>query len=455
MFRIAIRPYARVVGIAKAAFAFFASLAAAGIVVDAGREMDRIGADETLLTAAIIASVVGGVLALRVMWSNLRSAVVRKATIQVSQGSLTIAHEGIFRRPVTIDDREIKVVAFDDRPARRRGRDHSRFPLPGDGEVPPWLHSRVSGSPYPLLSQVPDVPNVAIAFERPLVLQRPRRFVKAFPSKQAFFPPLEGRPSRGLVMRVKDPQRFRSAIEDHLAVRPLVLDDLAEPGSESRARAKRIGIYGNVVLGILIVAQFALPLAVSADGPEPPGSETFSALGRVCGATRVAAEPYTPSDEGLGRLLPSPDSRAGLLFDSPIDLGDAALFSAHSEVGRWTQELLDHDFEEGYVRRWAADGRFSVAAVWEFRTQGGAADLELFARNEACPYAQDAFLVPGVDDAVGVTFQTGTGWVDQVTFLRGRYRFLVTETSIGRPAGHEGAVALARATSRGLPASAE
>lgn len=388
--------------------------------------------------------------AARILWSNLRIALVRKASITISPDHLLLRHEGIFKAPVTIQREGVRVVSFDDRPARRRGRDHPRFALPDAGEnEPEWLYSRTTGSPFPLISQVPDVPNMAIVLHQPVELPKPRRFVKAFPSKQIFVPPLKGRPSRGLLLRLKDPAGARNELEEHYEVRDLVGTDLPEPDLRSRERARRLTLRDNVVMGSLIVVQFALPIALADDSAPPPGSETFSALGQICGVEEVDAREFEPASESLGDLLILKRGEMSLMFDSLIDVGDAALF-ARGDVGRWTQELLDHRYQRGYARRWNGPGLVLFGTVWEFPSADQAASFEIFARNASCNYVQDAFLVPGVAGAVGYTLQTPDRTIDQIAFVRGRFRFLIGAETTSPDYEHRAAIELAADIDRRL-----
>lgn len=446
MFRIAVRPYARAVGLLKAGIALVAILAAIGFGSDVGDEISSSEEETEWLYAVLLLCVAGAFGAARVFWSNLRSALVRKPTLKVGTDGLVIHHEGVFKKPVRISHEDIRVVSFDDRPARRRGRDHPRFSLAGtDDHGPGWLYSRTTGSPFPVIGQVPDAPNLAIVFARPVELPKPRRFVKAFPSKQVFFPPLDGRPSRGLLLRMKDPERTRLALAEHHEVRPLNLDDLEPPDERSRSRASRLTLRDNLVMGTLIVVQFALPIALAEDSDkQPPGSETFSALGQICGVGTIETLPLEPASESLGDLLVRDRAGMSLMFDSVIDTGDAALF-ARGDVGRWTQELLDADFQRGYARRWSGSGLVLFATVWEFPSPERAVELELFARNETCRFVQDAFLVPDLPGAVGYTVFTPERSIDQVSFVRGRYRFLVGAETAGDGGDRSSLLSLIRA----------
>lgn len=448
--RIAIRPYARAVGVAKAALAMFGVLAAIGLVADVSGAADSASIPEVVRGIIIIAAVLGGLIAVRVMWSNLRSAVVRKAWLAISASGVRIDHEGIFKKPVVIPRDQIGVATFDDRPARRRGRAHPRFALPdGRDGAPGYLYSRTGGSPFPILGHVPDNPNLALAFRSPIALSKVRRFVKAFPSRQVVFPPLHARPSRGLVIRLKEVDAARRALEDWGIVRPMVAEDLSAPGATSLRRAHRLRMRDNAMLGVLILGQFALPLALAeTEDLGPPDVETFAALGRICEADPPPAPAYRPPSENLGELLPTRVSDGGagwagprdrglrLFFDSPIDTADAALF-ARTDVPRWTSELLAADYRRGYARRWSAGGRVVFATVWEFSSPEDAQDFEAFARSDYCPFVQDAFLVPQLPDAVGMTLLYQETAFDQVTFLRGRYRFMLGLESKQPQADHD------------------
>jgi hypothetical protein len=208
----------------------------------------------------------------------MQVAFARKAYLEVRDDGVVIRHPGIFRKPVLVPRRLISVAAFDERKASfKRFRDHHRFHLAGDlsdtrGEEPPWLYSKVGGSPLPLLSHVHDVPNLALLFTHPIKLQPPRRGVKPFPAKTVAHPPVHGHRSRGLLIRVRDTHDIERAFRRWGVARPLGRSDiysLAPTPAEVDAARRRVSLT-NVAILAVVVLQAAAPLLLYLIGDRVP-----------------------------------------------------------------------------------------------------------------------------------------------------------------------------------------
>lgn len=259
---------ARLFALLRMLLAFFVSLGALGIAFG---DAELLNDDFSALRYGEM--MVAGVLvpfAAMSAWSNLRSALARRTRLEVLPDRLAIYHGGVFRTPLAVARRDIQAVAFDERPFRyKRSGDHRRFDLrpAGSEEERPlgWLYSRAGGAPLPLLSQVFDVPNVAVLFTEVKVLRPIRRWQKAFPSKVRMGPPIHKRKSRGLMARMKDPGALRAALEPWGIVRPITWTDLDahEPSASDRARARRLRWRDDAVLVFIVLGQAAIPLLIA------------------------------------------------------------------------------------------------------------------------------------------------------------------------------------------------
>ena len=275
-FRIAISGWARTVALGKAAFIAFvgASLVAVAATADnnAGvlNPFADLTDDELAATRATLV-----VFALACFWMAFlycRPGFTRTAYVELGPNALVVHHGGLLTKPLSIPRESIKAVAIDPRQWRWRWvGNKGRFHLatqPSDGGPPEWLFSVIGGSPFPLLSNVDDVPNLAFLFSEPVRMQHVRRAARMFASKNPVHVPVQGRDVRGLLVKVKDVAAAEGSLASWTTVRPLTTDDVAagEPDAAYKAKAKKRRRTANVWLGILLFVQFGLPaIATVAD----------------------------------------------------------------------------------------------------------------------------------------------------------------------------------------------
>ena len=259
---------ARIFALLRMLLGFFAALAALGVATG---DAELLNDEFSLLryVEMLIAGILIPIAAISA-WSNLRSAFARRARLEVLTDRLAIYHGGVFRAPLAIARSDIEAVAFDDRPFRyKRSGNHARFDLKPEGsdEDRPlgWLYSRSGGAPLPLLSQVFDVPNVAVLFTGEKILRPVRRWQKAFPSKVRMGPPLHKRRSRGFMARVKNASALSQALEEWDVVRPITWADLDahSPPESDRARVRRLTWRDDAILFVVVVGQAAIPLLIA------------------------------------------------------------------------------------------------------------------------------------------------------------------------------------------------
>jgi hypothetical protein len=287
--RIAISGWGRTVALTKA---FFAAVFALAFLVQGINAHDVAGVTDEEATVRLVTGIV---LALGAGWAAWVFAIpgfARKAYLELGPDNLVVRHPGLFKYPLIVPRDAIKAAGIDPRPWRWRwvgnkGRFHlagnaalaaaptdspappaglpppppEPTPLRSPRELPEWLFSVVGGSPFPLLSNVDDVPNVAFVFTEPIRLRAVRRGLRPFATKNPVHVPLQARQVRGVLVKLKDIDHAGNALSAWTTVRPLTADDVVEvePDEAYRKRAKKRHRVANVWLGILLFVQFGIP----------------------------------------------------------------------------------------------------------------------------------------------------------------------------------------------------
>lgn len=244
-----------------------------------------------------------GILILR-LWGRSRG-------LWVMEGSASIAYPG-FGAPLVIPRESVRVVAIDAQPFRpfrdnKRFRIHGRLPEgtftdalegfprppwepPSEGPKTPWFlpgrppEGAVSkryptpdnpqgyvvatvereswlfsahGSSLPVLRLGPeDVPNVAVIFDHPLPTTKPTFGYSAgqiMGKTSILF--RGGRPVRGVMLRVRDPERAAAAFARWGVLRNVTADDVVEEGLRVARplRGWRVAAYAILVFAPLVI----------------------------------------------------------------------------------------------------------------------------------------------------------------------------------------------------------
>ena len=283
--RIAISGWGRTVALTKA---FFAASFAVAFLVSGINAHDVAGVTDEEATVRLVTGIVFALGAGWAAWIFALPGFVRKAYVELRPDALVVRHPGLFKHPLVVPRDAIKATGIDPRPWRWRwvgnkGRFHlagnavaapESVPPPPPGmpppaappverkpELPEWLFSVVGGSPFPLLSNVDDVPNVAFVFTEPIRLRAVRRGLRPFATKNPVHVPLQARQVRGVLVKLKDIDAAGNALSAWTTVRPLTADDVfeVEPDEAYRKRAKKRHRVANVWLGILLFVQFGIP----------------------------------------------------------------------------------------------------------------------------------------------------------------------------------------------------
>lgn len=190
-----------------------------------------------------------------------------------------------------------------------------------------------------------------------------------------------------------------------------------------------------------------LLISVALFGAVVVGSAPAIAYARAC----VGVEFLLPShgSDGSTQALPlatslvtEPEPNAVLSLDEAMGLEPAAA-SRHDPDTR--AQLLHDGFVAGQSRQWvASDGRQISADVFEFAGAAGALDYHRSVNRYACQFSNEAFGGPGDGVGLQVRFSRGDPIVEQVSWVTGRRRFVVSVGALAPPAGHERVLRLAQ-----------
>lgn len=277
--RVAISGWSRTVALVKALVALGVAVA---FLVSA-LKVPAAGLGDQEETARVVTGLVFAALGLWAALVFLPPAITRAAFLELHDDRLLVRHRGVFKQPLAVARETVKAAAVDPRPWRWRwlgnkGRFHlGRAEDDGDPvrRHPEWLFSVIGGSPFPILSNVDDVPNLAFVFTEPVRLRAVRRGLRPFATKNPVHLPLQARQVRGLLVKVTDPEEAARALATWTSVRPLTIDDVfeVEPDDYYKQKAKKRKRAANVWLTILLFVQFGVPaiaeLAHRADDNSP------------------------------------------------------------------------------------------------------------------------------------------------------------------------------------------
>lgn len=409
---------------AKAALSFFLLFAAIGLIID-GSEALADGDRGWETYSSIALGVTGIPITILVGVSSLAATFARKARLEVGPHQIVLHHRGVFRKPVTIPRADVAAADFDLRKARlKRFRDHKRFGFDTESRTetsssePEWLFSKASGAPFPVLSQAHDVPNLALCFTEPIKLSPTRRWMKLLPARASLHPPIHDRRARGLLLRVKDPDKARDAFlawglpaieRSHLeALRPTAAD---------RRKVKILAaLDGGLIAGVLGTTAL-LPFILAR---ETNGNVLSPARG-VCEQMEAALEahPYEPVDVDPPALL---DSFMPSEVDDRLVLLAGDRFNPADQLGGDLQRVIaETSSERAYASHWASPDVDLYVELFQMRNSGDAAGLVTRMRAAICADANEVFAVPSVMGAVGMRWLGTAGIVDHIVMQRDEF----------------------------------
>lgn len=133
-------------------------------------------------------------------------------------------------------------------------------------------------------------------------------------------------------------------------------------------------------------------------------------------------------------LLPAPEPGSVLLVSQAVDL-EAAAASRHDPDAR--RHLVDAGFRRGVVREWeASDGRRIHADVFEFGDAAGALRFQAVTNRYACGFANEAFGTLRQGIGLQVRWSTGDPIEEQVSWVSGNRRYVVSVSHRAPPTDH-------------------
>jgi hypothetical protein len=155
----------------------------------------------------------------------------------------------------------------------------------------------------------------------------------------------------------------------------------------------------------------------------------------ILAASESAPRSSAIIDPALSHMtLVDPGVPAKLVADGGMGLGAAAASRHDPRAG---DKLAADGFEAAYQREWETpEGRLLSAEVFRFATPTGAARFHREMTEYACGFSSLAF--PGFLNATGlqVNYSTGDPVVEQLAWVDGRYRIVVSRSFADRPLDH-------------------
>jgi hypothetical protein len=108
------------------------------------------------------------------------------------------------------------------------------------------------------------------------------------------------------------------------------------------------------------------------------------------------------------------------------------------------EKLAAAGFVGAYQRGWETpDGHALSAEIFQFATPAGAAQFHRQMTEYACRFSSEAFAGTGNETGLQVNYSTGDPVVEQLAWVDGPYRLVVSESYAAPPADHAGITDLA------------
>ncbi len=210
----------------------------------------------------------------------------------------------------------------------------------------------------------------------------------------------------------------------------------------TRAFALRPRLLGFLVVVAVVVA--TLPqVAVATLLPQASADACIRATALLGSTPAIGDQPSDPQTLA-SLLLTDPGSAASLVDQGILDL-DTLAASRHDPNSR--QELIDDHYLTGYARTWETpDGRAIDVEVQQFATASGEAAFDRSMVSHACAYSNTAFEVPSGGVGLQIRYGTGDPIHEQISWVVGARRLLVSRTFLVTPATHSVILDLAART---------
>ena len=213
--------------------------------------------------------------------------------------------------------------------------------------------------------------------------------------------------------------------------------------AEYRSLGSRRGRPALPIVALVIAAGALVSVAV------PIARGDLSNVARACVEAQpiLAAAEATPRtttiyDPSLSHLvLDDPGVRATLVDDGGMGLERAAASRHDPRAG---EKLEAAGFVGAYRRDWETpDGHALSAEIFQFATPAGAAQFHRQMTDYACRFSSEAFAGTANETGLQVNYSTGDPVVEQLAWVDGPYRLVVSQSYAAPPADHAGITDLA------------
>lgn len=220
------------------------------------------------------------------------------------------------------------------------------------------------------------------------------------------------------------------------------LDAIGTAATQMSAQAYGVRPRLRPTLIALAIIGAVLPNAAVATVVPQFSADACVQVKAYLGHQVAAAGNQTDDQQTLASLLVAdPGTGATLVNDGPLDL-DTLAASRHDPNSRAL--LIQDRYMDGYARDWlTADGRTIGVEVLQFAEASGAVAFQTSMTNHACGYSNLAFGAP--EGGVGLQIRYGSGDPihEQIAWVVGARRMLVTRTFLTPPANHRDILDLA------------
>lgn len=391
-----------------------------------------------------------------------KAILARKGYVDLNSQAIVVKDSVLFDGPWELPMQLVRGVCVDPAPPTIRSFSASkRFPIDfqagttvKDGAVARYIYSYYGGSPLPQLGSK-QTPNVAIFFKTPLRIKTLRRRVGPSIVFTEWGPfgadrPRVGAEYRGVLLTIEKVDELRRFFAD----RDLLLDRVPAADAEwlgatvQAERGRRQQAFTILGLMIFLVAsghRLRFSSLGDGDAQKPPACEQLEPLlGRRTDRPDPRSIRNSYSFGDLGSLLVG-DGPPGFVYqgEQPMTLEQAANSRSDLEEGRAT--FRRYDYRVGYARVWTKGAVTALAHVFQFSSRGNAVAFETYASRYACEFSTEAFSITEVPGSIGLRIRYRDGTIaDQLSFVRGERRYLVSLRSPARPAMRPEIVQFAR-----------
>jgi hypothetical protein len=217
-----------------------------------------------------------------------------------------------------------------------------------------------------------------------------------------------------------------------LSSRPTQQSIAAEYATLSARRGRPPLPVVALVIAIGVAVAVGVPIAQGALSPVTTACEQAQP---ILAASEASPRTAPIQDPALSHLtLVDPGVAARLVVDRGLGLAAAAATRHDPQAD---EKLAADGFEAGYERQWETpDGRTLSAEVFRFASPSGAERFHREMTEYACRFSSLAFAGTGGETGLQVNYSTGDPVVEQLAWVDGPFRIVVSRSFAERPPDH-------------------